>query len=263
MGDFVDYSVSDGVAVLTMNDPDNRNAMSGASLADMASAITRLDNDDSVRAAVLTGAGTAFSAGANLKRVNEDFLSRTALQVQTFYREGMHQVVNALTLLETPLIAAVNGPAYGGGFIISCLCDVRIASQSATFCEVFVKMGVISGGGGAWIVPRIIGPSNYSLMAFTGEPVDAERALAMGLVSEVVSAADLMDRARTLAHRIAANSTPALRAMKRLILDARKSDLDSHLHLCAATTAVLHTDEDHKEAITARGERRPPRFKGH
>jgi enoyl-CoA hydratase/carnithine racemase len=262
MSSYVDYRVESGIATLTMNDPDNRNAMTGPALDELAAAFRHLNRDNRVRVAILTGAGSAFSAGANLKTAPHELSSRTALEIETFYKTGMHQVIAAMEDLEVPLIAAVNGPAYGGGCIVSCMCDIRIASASASFCEVLVKLRVVSGGGGAWIIQRIVGPSNYAILAFTGEPVNAEKALAIGLVSEVVESTALMNRANDLARRISVNSVAAVRASKRLMYEARKTDLRSHLSLCASTTAVLHVDDDHQEAMKARRERRETRFKG-
>lgn len=213
-------------------------------------ALHRLRHDDAARAAILTGAGSAFSAGADLKKLAADDLSRRPTeQVRDFYRETVHAAPRALRDLEVPIIAAVNGPAYGAGCDIACMCDIRIATEMASFCEPFVKLGVASGDGGAWFLTRLIGPSRYAEMALTGDPVPAAQALTWGLVSKVAPQDDLMTEAMLLAERIASNATNAVRMMKRLIRDADHATLESHLELCASFNAIAHGTDDHRQAL--------------
>ena len=159
-----------------------------------------------------------------------------------------------------PLIAAINGHAIGAGLDLACLCDIRIASTRARFAESFVRLGIIPGDGGAWLLPRAIGLSRAAEMAFTGETIDARQALEWNLVSRVVEPEALMPAARDLAGRIAANPSHALRLTKRLIREAQHSRLDTVLELSAAFQAISHKTADHREAVSAFLEKRPPQF---
>ena len=162
--------------------------------------------------------------------------------------------------LEVPLIAAVNGPAIGAGLDLACMCDVRIASDTASFAESFVKLGLVAGDGGAWLLPRLIGRSKASELAFTGETVDAAEALRLGIVSRVVGAAELMDAARTLALRIAANPGTAVRLTKRLIRELDGASFRDVLQSSAAMQALALHSAAHAEAVKAFVEKRAPRF---
>lgn len=264
MTDPVLYERKDGIVVITLNQPENRNALFGDMFERLAQALRRLQGDAEARVAVLTGAGSAFSAGANLKKIggNEGLAGRSTAEIRDFYRNTVHQVPLAFAELEVPVIAAVNGPAYGAGCDITCMCDIRIASETAQFCEVFVKLAVTSGDGGAWFLPRVIGQARYAEMAFTGEPVGAEQALAWGLVSKVVPPDQLMPEALGLAKRIAANAPQALRMTKRLIRNGQQSPLREHLELCGTFNAIAHGTADHREALDGYFKKRAPNFTG-
>ena len=161
-----------------------------------------------------------------------------------------------------PIIAAVNGPAIGAGLDLACMCDLRIAGKSAKFAESFVKLGIIPGDGGAWLLQRVVGFSKAAEMSLTGDMLDAEEALACGLVSRVVPDEDLLDAARALAAKIAANPPFAVRMTKRLLWEARRADLATVLEMSAAMQAVAHATGDHEEAVDAFLEKRTPQFKG-
>lgn len=161
-----------------------------------------------------------------------------------------------------PVIAAVNGPAIGAGLDLACLCDIRIAAESATFAESFVRVGIVPGDGGAWLLPRIIGFSRATELALTGETIDAATALAIGLVSRVVPDAGLLDAARDVAGRIAANPPHAVRMTRRLLREGQTAGLAQILEMSAAMQALAHATADHEEAVDAFLEKRPPRFAG-
>jgi enoyl-CoA hydratase/carnithine racemase len=147
------------------------------------------------------------------------------------------------------VIAAVNGPAIGAGLDLACMCDIRIASENAVFAESFVKIGIIPGDGGAWLLQRVVGVSKAAEMTFTGDPINAQEALACGLVSKVVAADRLMDEALALARRIAANPGHQLRMAKRLIREAQTNRLDTILEMSAAFQALAHSTEEHRVLI--------------
>jgi len=160
------------------------------------------------------------------------------------------------------MIAAINGHAIGAGLDLACLCDIRIAADTARFASSFIKMGIVPGDGGAWILPRAAGVSKAAEMIFTGEMLDAHQALNCGLVSRVVPAQCLLIQARALADTIAANPLQALRLAKRLLREGQQQRLDDVLELSAAFQALAHETQDHAEALQAFLEKREPRFTG-
>ena len=183
-------------------------------------------------------------------------------EVRNSYRDGIQRIPLALYELELPVIAAVNGGAIGAGLDLACMCDIRIAAENAIFAESFVKLGIVPGDGGAWLLPRVIGLPKASLMAFTGDAIDAAKALDWGLVAEVVPADTLVAEAQKLARRIAANPGHALRLTKRLLREGQHMRLDSLLEISAAYQALAHHTEDHLESVNAFLEKRPARHTG-
>ena len=167
------------------------------------------------------------------------------------YRQGIHRIVRSLWQLEVPAIAAVNGPAIGLGNDVASLCDIRIAAKSAIFGATFLKIGLIPGDGGAWLLPRQIGLSRASELLFTGKTIPAQTAAEWGLVSEVVDDDTLMKTARALADEICAQSPEALRAAKRLLRNGQTASFDTVMEMSATTQALMHQMSDHQAAIIA------------
>lgn len=266
MGELVLYEADGkGVITLTLNRPDLRNPISDQEMVDaLLTTLERLDNDSAARVAILTGAGKGFSSGGNIQEMKPGGSLNTGSPIKTRagYRRGIQRLPLAFASLEVPVIAAVNGAAIGAGCDLTCMCDLRIASESARFAESFVKLGLIAGDGGSWLLPRVIGWSKAAEMALTGDMIDAREALACGLVSQVVPDAELMDAAHALARRIAANPPHAVRMTKRLLWEGRRSDLASLLEMAAAMQATAHTTNDHAEAVDAFLAKRAPQFGG-
>ncbi len=259
------YEQDGPIVTLTLDAPERRNPISEAPMIEaIVGALARLNADMSVRAAILTGAGSAFSSGGDLKKMAEPGGVSTVPPVESrgWYIDGIQRIPLAFQQLEVPIIAAVNGPAIGAGNDLACMCDIRVAARSARFAESFVKVGLIPGDGGAWLLPRIVGESKAREMAFTGELLDAEQALACGLVSQVVDDAELLPAARRIAERIAANPPHAVRMTKRLMNEAQGQSLATVLQMSAAFQAIAHTTRDHGEAIEAFIAKRPPQFTG-
>lgn len=254
------------ILTVTLNLPAKRNPISEPEVVDVLCDIFEsADRDMSIRVAILTGAGSAFSGGGDLKAMEKDKGSlRASLPAQTRrnYRVGIQRLPLMFHALELPVVAAVNGFAIGAGCDLALMCDVRIAGQSARFAESFVKLGIVPGDGGAWLLPRIVGFSKATELALTGETIDAAEALRIGLVSEVVPDADLMAAARAIAEKIAANPPHATRMTKRLLRAAQTADLPNILDMSAAMQALAHATADNDEAINAFLERRAPNFKG-
>ncbi|MEO6091639.1 MAG: crotonase/enoyl-CoA hydratase family protein [Novosphingobium sp.] len=266
MSDAVLYQADDaGIVTLTLNRPDLRNPISDKEMIEaLLAALARLESDQSARVAILTGAGKGFSSGGNVQEMRPGGNLNTGAPARTriAYKQGIQRLPLAFAALEVPVIAAVNGAAIGAGCDLACMCDLRIAGTSARFAESFVKLGLIAGDGGAWLLPRVIGWSKAAEMALTGGMIDAEAALACGLVSQVVPDGELMDAARALAARIAANPPHAVRMTKRLLWEGRRLDLAPLLEMAAAMQAAAHTTRDHGEAVEAFLAKRPARFTG-
>lgn len=265
MSEFVHYEQRDRVVTLTLDSPDTLNAFGGQADCDaLVEAALRAGDDPDVSVIILTGAGRAFSAGGNVKNFlagNKIGRGETPIGTRDHYRKAIQSIPRTLWEIEKPIICAVNGVAVGAGCDLTTACDIRIASPNARFASSFVKLGLISGDGGAWLLPRVVGFSKAAQMAFTGDALSAEEALACGLVSEIVPAERLLERAHEIAQRIAANPLPALRLTKRLLHESQHMRLGEMLELSAAYQALLHESEDHREAVTAFIEKRAAEFK--
>jgi len=254
-----------GIVTLTLNQPELRNPISDHDMIDaLEETMKRLDQDLDVRVVILTGAGSAFSSGGNLNKMGENggLSDKLPAKTRRNYRYGIQRLPTLFEALEIPVIAAVNGPAIGAGCDLTCMCDVRIASEKAIFAESFVKVGIVPGDGGAWLLPRIVGFSKACEMALTGDAIKADEALRIGLVSKVVAPEDLLKEARAIGEKIAANPVHAVRMTKRLLREASRNSLQTILEMSAAMQALSHATEDHKEAVAAMLGKRQPNFTG-
>jgi enoyl-CoA hydratase/carnithine racemase len=262
----IDYKREGQIVTITINQPETRNAFTDLPVVDaLVGAVERLNADHDARVAILTGAGTVFSSGGNVKGMADPkakLVDALPARTRMNYQAGIQRVPLAFARLEVPIIAAVNGPAIGAGCDLACMCDIRVASETARFAESFVKVGIIPGEGGAWLLPRVVGYSKACEMAFTGDPIDAKEALACGLVSRVVPADELMKAAHEVAARIAVNPPYAVRMTKRLMREGQNLRLESLLELSAAMQSLAHATSDHKEAVAAFIEKRAPTFTG-
>lgn len=253
------------VATLTINRPESRNPLGeegdGKLFADAAE---QINADRALRCVILTGAGKAFSAGGNLKSMREraGTFAGSGVHIRERYRSGIHRMVRAIWGIELPLIAAVNGPAIGLGNDVACLADMRIAADSAIFGATFLKIGLVPGDGGAWILPRTIGMARAAELFFTGDTIDAATALHWGLVSKVVPAAQLMEEARALAGRICRQPPDVLRMTKRLMREGEAASFDTIMEMSASMQSLAHLTSDHREAVAAFFEKRAAEFKG-
>lgn len=262
MTDFLRCEQDGPLVTLTMNQPEQRNPLTGnTAVSEFLQAIDRIESDRQIRCVIITGSGSAFSAGGDIRLMKRQAApSMGQSEIRQDYRSGIQRLALRLFDLEVPVIAAVNGHALGAGLDLACLCDIRIAANTATFAESFVRLGIIPGDGGAWLLPRVIGMARAAEMAFTGEAITAEQALDWQLVSRVVAPSELMPTARELAARITRHPSHALRLTKRLMREALHARLDSVLELSAVFQAVCHKEPDHLEAVNAFLEKRPPQF---
>jgi enoyl-CoA hydratase len=246
----------DSIVALTLNRPDKLNAIDGAMLDALEEVLDRLEADRNYRAVILTGAGRAFSAGADIKEW-------TALAPQEFgpgWGLRGHRLFDRLAALSPPVIAAINGIAFGGGLELALCADIRIAAEGARLGLPEATIAALPGWGGTQRLPRLIGPGRAKQMILTGQPIEAARAEAFGLVSEVVPAEALIARARELARQIAANAPLAVRAAKRLVDAALPASPAATLEV-PASMAVGAT-EDAREGRQSFLERRPPAYRG-
>ena len=259
---FLKTSRDGTVLTLTMSQPETRNALTGnTAVEEFVQACADIAKDRSVRCVILTGEGPVFSSGGNVKDMQRFFQQQLSPEtIREEYRNGIQRLPKALYNLDVPVIAAVNGPAIGAGLDLTCMCDIRIASDKATFAESFVRVGIVPGDGGAWLLPRAVGRAKAAEMAFTGEALTAQEALECGLVSRVVAPDALIDTAMTLARKIAANPAGVLRMTKRLLREGELASLESLLEISASYQAIAHMEPDHHEAVRAFVEKRAPKF---
>lgn len=264
MADFlIEERDEHNIVTLTMNQPEKRNALSEEhEMLEFVETCHRLERDDSVRAVVLTGAGSAFSAGGNVKHMRDkkSFSAGSPVQVCEAYRRGIQQIPLALYHLNVPTIAAVNGPAIGAGLDLACMCDIRLGSDNALFAASFIKLGIVPADGGAWLLSRILGTPKALELMLTGDRINAEQAREIGLIAKVVPADQLLAEAHALAQRIAQQPPLTLRLTKRLLRESQFASLQSSLELAAAYQALAHHTKDHDEAVSAFLDKRTPTY---
>lgn len=239
---------------LTLSQPEARNPLGEREdAAALAEACARINGDLEVKVAILTGAGSVFSAGGNLKRMRARLESAPESEQEIFlrYRKTVQAVIRAIWAIEVPLVVAVNGPAIGLGNDVACLGDLRVAADNASFSAPFVHMGLVPGDGGAWILARAIGGGRAAELLLTGATIDAQTALAWGLVNRVVPRDQLMSESKKLAQTIAEAPSYALRMTKRLLREATGASFEAILEMSAAMQARAHLAPEHRAAVEA------------
>jgi 2-(1,2-epoxy-1,2-dihydrophenyl)acetyl-CoA isomerase len=252
--------VVDAIATLTLNRPDALNALDARLKADLLSAVRRLREDRTVRVVVLTGAGRAFCAGQDLRETAT--ADGGAPAFGRLLRETYNRIVLGLRALDQPVIAAINGVAAGAGASLAFACDVRIASDAASFILAFGRVGLVPDTGASWFLPRLIGPARAAELAFTTDPVLAIDAERIGLVNRVVSGDRLIPETRALAERLASAAPRALALTKRALNRSLETGLAEALEYEAALQDLAGRTADHAEGVRAFIERRPARFQG-
>jgi enoyl-CoA hydratase len=245
------------VAIITINRPEKRNALNIQTRAEGAAVLDELRADDSVRVVVFTGAGDkAFIAGADIA----EFADRTAItQREVMLERGLF---NAIDTFPKPVIAMVNGYCLGGGCELALACDVRIASEKASFGQPEINLGIIPGGGGTQRLTRLVGEGKAMELILTGAIIDAQTAFNLGLVNHVVPAEQLEAKTMEIANRIAEKSPIALRLAKEAIKLASRSNLDEGLRREVDLFALCFSSADKDEGVKAFLEKRKPEFKG-
>jgi enoyl-CoA hydratase/carnithine racemase len=253
------------ILTLTLNRPEARNAWSDDMAAAVVRALCQADADPDVRVIVLTGAGDAFSAGGDLKAMRDrsGMFAGDGAELRDRYHHGLQQVSRAFESCETPIVAAVNGPAIGAGLDLACMCDIRIASDKARFGETFVSVGLVPGDGGAYFLSRAIGFARALEMALTARVIDAVEAHRIGLVSGVVPHEELPAAAMAVATSIARQAPVAAKLTKAAFYRGYQKDLETALTMAAAFQGLAQRTADHAEGVAALLEGRKPTFQGH
>jgi enoyl-CoA hydratase/carnithine racemase len=252
--------VADGVAMLTLNRPERGNGVVPEMARDILDALTTLEQDRSIRVLVLTGAGAQFCAGADLVEFQRYIAEQLPLDHEPYNARVLWPVTQRLVGCRLPVIAAINGGATAGGLDLALACDMRIASTRARMGETYIKLGLNPGNGGTYFLPRLVGSGLAAELAFTGDILDAERALEIGLVNRVVEPDKLLTETTELAARIATYPRLALEATKQQLRQSWHLDLISSMNLSFWGVATMSHTEDLKEGIAAAREKRPPRF---
>lgn len=254
-------SIEGHVATIELNRPQVRNAFTMEMIHRWADFLQEVAVDDNVRVVVLTGRGSSFCSGIDLAVL--DAVEPTLLARKEMLTRNIHRVAYAMEALDKPVIAAMNGPATGAGLDMALMCDLRIAAQSATFAESYIRIGLVPGDGGCFFLPKLIGPARAMEMLLTGRTVAADEALSMGLVNEVVADDELMTSSLALAGRIANGSPIAIQMIKRATKATTFGDLGTHLDLVSSHLATVMLSDDYLEARNAAKEKRVPVFTRH
>lgn len=250
---------SDGVRTITLNRPDDLNAVDDRVTKELQAELKAAAKDKATRCLVLTGAGRAFCAGQDLKAV----MSReAAFDFTEALRRRYNPVILALRSLEIPVIAAVNGVAAGAGWSMALACDLRIASSKAKFVGAFSKIGLVPDSGMTWTLPRLVGTAKALEITWFGEARSAEEALGLGLVNKVVEPDQLAESTRQWATALAKGPTRALGLIKRAIYSGMGRGLEEQLEYEAMVQGIAGETKDYAEGVKAFIEKRPPEFKG-
>ena len=279
--DFIKTENRDGVLLLTMHDPPTRNAL-GPDMADeIIEELDRFEDDPECRVLLITGTEPSFCSGANVRGFNQRIEEREANEAEAgplpwgkmesrYATRGpkvafggqASRIPLRIHKLQKPSIAAVNGHAMGVGMGVALACDIRYAAGKAVFSEAFSRMGLIPGDGSSWQLPRLIGMSNTLLLQYTGDRIDGAEAHRLGIVSKVFPDDELMESAMELAGRLAQGPTQSLALIKYLVHRSLEMDFEDSLDLAHVAQEQVRQTEDHKEAVQAFLEKRPPNFRG-
>lgn len=255
-------SEAEGIVTITLNRPDKLNAFIGHMRRDLAEALEHAGSDRSVRVVIVTGAGRAFCAGGDVAFMAELMDRRDAEEFSRILGAG-RRVITAIRQMTKPVIASINGPASGAGCNLAFACDLRIASNSATFSQSFAKVGLHPDWGGTYFLPRLVTPNKACEMFFLGESIDAAEALRLGIINRVVTPEELENTTLQLAERLRAAPPIALAAAKHAVYMSEGAELEEMLRYETEAQLRCFESEDGREGVRAFLEKREPRFTGH
>jgi enoyl-CoA hydratase/carnithine racemase len=247
------------IATITLNRPEKLNAINQLMTEEIRAALDEVSRDDGIRVLILTGAGRGFCSGVDFGVMGAgQYLGDEMRRIL----RGRQQIVLGLQRLEKPTIAMVNGVCVGAGFETACACDLRIASEKARFQVAYTRIGLVSGWGGTWLLPRLIGVAKAAELIFTGDFLEAREAERIGLLNRLVPAERLEEETMTLARRLADGPPIAIRLSKLQIYKGLEMDLEAALEMAAAAELIASNSEDHREGVAAFMEKRAPHYVG-
>jgi enoyl-CoA hydratase/carnithine racemase len=244
------FTIDEGIARIVLDRPERMNAFTFEMIDAWVDALQRCRTDDAVKVVLVTGAGEAFCSGGDIVEMGER-LDHTPEQRKSELFQRIERIPLALEDLDKPVIAAVNGAATGAGMDMALMCDIRYAAQSARFAETYVRVGLVPGAGGAHFLPRLVGVSKALELFFTGDFIDAQEALRIGMVNRVFPDTALMDEVEKIARRIARAPALTLRMTKRAIYQGLRNDLRTNLDLISSHYAVITATQEHKDLVRA------------
>lgn len=243
------YKVEDGIATITLNRPARKNAFTDEMVEDWAKALRDATGDPDVRVVVLTGNGRGFCAGADLDTLLD--APDTALAHKSMLHDGIHQVARALEDLDKPVIAAINGDAVGAGLDMALMCDMRFVARSARLSEGYIRLGLVPGDGGCWFLPRLVGQAKALELLLSGEFIDAEESLRIGMVNRVYDDEELLKETYAFAAKLAANPVLPMAMIKRTVRMSERTDMRTSLDLISSHMAVVMSTDEAKGAMAA------------
>lgn len=256
------YQQDGGILTITLNRPDKLNAITDVMLGELGDAFKAAEKDKAARVVILTGAGRGFCPGQDLASAKERGADSGNLDYGHHLRETYNPLIQRMRELPKPVIAAINGVAAGAGMSLAMACDLRIAAESATFLQAFVKIGLVPDSGSTWMLPRLVGVTRAMDLFLTGRKITAHEALEWGLVNQVTEDAQLMTVVNALAQEFATAPTAAIGYIKRSVLYGLEHSLEETLDNEADMQEIAGRTADHREGITAFLAKRAPVFKG-
>lgn len=256
----VRYDTADRIATLTLSHPGRKGAFTLEMIDQWADHLVAAAADPEVRVVVVTGEDDAFCSGIDLSVLQG--IEDTPLARKRMLTHGVHKVARAVLDLDKPLVCALNGVAVGAGLDMALMCDLRFMARSAKVSEGYIKVGLVPGDGGAWLLPRLVGPSKALELLLTGDMVGADEALRIGMVNRVYDDAELAERTREFALQLAGMSPIAVSFIKRTVQQSASIDLRTSLDLISSHMAVVQSTDDYREAQRAFAEKRPGDFHG-
>jgi enoyl-CoA hydratase/carnithine racemase len=248
VSDHLKFTVSDGVGTILLDRPERMNAFTFDMIAAWTDALQQCRKDPAVKVVLVTGAGSAFCSGGDIVEMGDRLQQEPAQRKEELF-EKIQRIPLTLEDLDKPVIAAVNGVATGAGMDLALMCDLRYAAKSARFAETYVKVGLVPGAGGAHFLPRLVGTAKALELFFTGDFIDAEEAMRIGIVNKVFDDAVLVSEVEKIARRIARAPQLTLRMIKRAVYQGMRNDLRTNLDLISSHYAVITSTDDHKNAV--------------
>jgi enoyl-CoA hydratase/carnithine racemase len=262
MPESVLIEIRNHIATLTLNNPEKLNAFSDEMLLRLVALVDECERNDDIRVLVLTGAGKGFCSGGDVTLMGPEVDNRPDV-TKAYIKNIIQAFPKKLEHVTKPIIASINGVAAGGGLDLALACDIRVAGESVRMAETYCNIGLLPGGGGAWLLPRIIGKSKALEILLAGNFIDANEAYNIGMINHVWPDEELADRTYKLASDIADNPPLSVRLTKQAVIHGMDTDMASNLDLIASHIAIAKSGPDHSEAITAFKEKRKGRFIGH